>query len=282
MGSCFGRCCPEFFGGANSRSWFSGYYDRGSLVEFESLMETTVHHDEPISNELLTAREKLLVSMRCYEELVKEQQMLDEAIAREHAKREEELELEEGALIEGRREAARVARLANSHQIINPARLVLRDSTSSWVTTDEPDINGADDVETEVFIDENKLRLLTSRTYLPMTLIGYSNSILETGSTVSSNVSGSRDWVNNNGSTPPSSIDLEWDEAGVFLPTDVNGDHVKHETPTSNDLEWDNDAVNVETSPRQPPELDLETEQLISEIEKLTAEALADTDHGYR
>ncbi|GAB6027323.1 hypothetical protein CHUAL_001605 [Chamberlinius hualienensis] len=218
-------------------------------------METTVHHDEPISISSIMSFRK-----------------------RKHAKREEELELEEGALIEGRREAARVARLANSHQIINPARLVLRDSTSSWVTTDEPDINGADDVETEVFIDENKLRLLTSRTYLP----SYSNSILETGSTVSSNVSGSRDWVNNNGSTPPSSIDLEWDEAGVFLPTDVNGDHVKHETPTSNDLEWDNDAVNVETSPRQPPELDLETEQLISEIEKLTAEALADTDHGYR
>ena len=54
-----------------------------------------------------------------------------------------------------------------------------------------------------------------------------------------------------------------------------NGD--KNSTPASNDFEWDNDFENPDVT-----ELDLETEQLISEIEKLTTNALQETNHNYR
>lgn len=92
-----------------------------------------------------------------------------------------------------------------------------------------------------------------------------------------------KDWVHTNGgSSPPSSLDLEWDEAGVFLASESN----KNSTPASNDLEWDDDAFDRDSSANAhadnlATDVDIETEQLISEIKRLTSSALNDTDHGY-
>ncbi|KAM7305757.1 uncharacterized protein ISCGN_015653, partial [Ixodes scapularis] len=87
-------------------------------------------------------------------------------------------------------------------------------------------------------------------------------------------------------SSPHSSIDLEWEnEVGLTPPNQfpasaTDDDFVcvpgadtcsNHSTPLSNenDLEWDGDLSSVQMSG-----FDMETEQLISEIEQMTAEAL--------
>ncbi|XP_014251893.1 uncharacterized protein LOC106668024 isoform X2 [Cimex lectularius] len=80
--------------------------------------------------------------------------------------------------------------------------------------------------------------------------------------------------------TPPSSIDLEWENEAVFTHTykfksqcnsvveDVSSNSGCGEASPSDSLEWD---------PCDPAGMDLETEQLLNEIEQLTNKALNET-----
>lgn len=182
------------------------------------------------------------------------------------SRKEEQLELEEEAILETRREASRYARLANSQkEIINPARLVFRESNGSWQMDINVSENGND--ADEVFLDTAKLRSLTSRTYLPSWNPSFT---MDTCSTVSG------DKNHTNGTSPPSSIDLEWEnEEGAHGPQEKCS---SRSTPASTDLEWDNDFL--PPSPltlAESDDVDMDTESLIQEIERLTTRALQET-----
>lgn len=191
------------------------------------------------------------------------------------------LELEEEAFIDARKEALRVSKLANdAYQIINPARLLLHStSDSSWVG-DESQWNIA---ETTI----ETLPSLSAR-FPGLVNRGYSSRPHSRTGSSSSNGNGySRDRgpTYTSTSTPPSSVDLEWEhEAGFFCsgssqPPSKTEEEVtatvgsdKCGTPLSNELEWDDGFVSPEAT-----DLDLETEQLICEIEQLTSQALQET-----
>lgn len=252
--------------------------------------------DEPLSPPIVTEHEKQLLAEGKYDTLVVEQSENDCQLLIEVSRAEEMLELEEEAFIDARREAARVARLASGqrHQIINPARLLLHSTNPprSWLGEEETQWSIAE-VPTEEELDaltNSRLRAMVNRGYAPGPRSRHDSA--------SSNGNGSHlGRERGRTSTPPSSVDLEWEhEAGIYLPPYGNGTKTDEDLtgtqgsdkcttpPLSNtELEWDDafespdEAVDTDVDD-DAVDLDLETEQLIQEIEQLTSQALRDTN----
>ncbi|XP_013784780.2 AP-1 complex-associated regulatory protein-like isoform X1 [Limulus polyphemus] len=271
MGDCFSRCCPvEKKNRCYTRT---KYFGSGSMLEFENLIPEE-DKKEPCS--VLTPHEKELLESHHYDLLLEEQREQDHQVFSELLQKEEILEMEDAATIEARREAAKMSRLAQSPDIMNPARLVFHSDQFRWLGDDPQNwhIAGNDDFDSSSdhskVQDESLVPLFTGQKSLSSSV----NHLLV------------RDRLTTLNTTPPSSIDLEWeDEAGLTLPapeeeiastfvSETTSNRSVRSTPPSNgnELEWDGEFTSVQMS-----QLDLETEQLISEIEKMTAEALNDT-----
>ncbi|XP_022252955.1 AP-1 complex-associated regulatory protein-like isoform X2 [Limulus polyphemus] len=250
MGDCFSRCCPvEKKNRCYTRT---KYFGSGSMLEFENLIPEEDKKEPCSISSWLSFRKRRLLQ------------------------KEEILEMEDAATIEARREAAKMSRLAQSPDIMNPARLVFHSDQFRWLGDDPQNwhIAGNDDFDSSSdhskVQDESLVPLFTGQKSLSSSV----NHLLV------------RDRLTTLNTTPPSSIDLEWeDEAGLTLPapeeeiastfvSETTSNRSVRSTPPSNgnELEWDGEFTSVQMS-----QLDLETEQLISEIEKMTAEALNDT-----
>ncbi|CAN8020173.1 unnamed protein product [Ixodes persulcatus] len=276
MGSCLSFCCKE----ASKRTRHvkqTRYFDSSSLIEFETLIDEqpsnepkSLDSDAPAvtqSNdtcglgselyrlnfgELSSSDDSILSSSGFCD---------DDDILRKLAFQEETLELEEEA--KQCEDIGNLPPLAQGQKVVVRAKLA-KDANWTGAMQDKWVLNGEEEIL-------NVARLKDSA--------HLSNCPLVHGKVWDKE----RDRLN---SSPHSSIDLEWEnEVGLTPPNQfpasaTDDDFVcvpgadtcsNHSTPLSNenDLEWDGDLSSVQMSG-----FDMETEQLISEIEQMTAEAL--------
>ncbi|XP_076368247.1 uncharacterized protein LOC143255831 isoform X2 [Tachypleus tridentatus] len=260
MGDCFSkltcRCCPN-----NKKNRYypkTKYFGLRSIIEFENLNRVENTKGPNSISSWLNFRKKRLVQ------------------------KEESMEMEITVSNETRQEAARMERLVQSPDIMNPAKLVFHSEHFGWLG-DEPQnwiIGGDEECDTSSNhskVDDSLVTLLSRQTSLNTSV----NHLL------------TRDRLTTFNSTPPSSIDLEWeDEAGLTPPppsllipdddgisafvSDTTSRSIRSTPPSNgNELEWDGEFNSNETEYMST--FDQEAEQLISKIEKMTAEALLET-----
>lgn len=209
--------------------------------DFENLMDEESSRSE--MTRLLTDRERHLLNGKQFETLLVEQNGIDAEIDAKLANQEQELEREEEAFYEAKREAARIARLNKEKEDQaknNPAH------NRSWANEDEWEIAGGDD-DFEIFLANVKARSLATRSQVR-------NGSGDGHSSSSSNAP-TRD------KTEGSSLDMEWDhEAGMSPPrkpkpsAHLSEDSVSKQSTASpmhsSDLEWDPDFVSADDNER--------------------------------
>ncbi|XP_046369947.2 AP-1 complex-associated regulatory protein-like isoform X2 [Haliotis rufescens] len=243
MGNCLRKCCGLF---DKRRKYLKTRYnvERDFSIEFENLMD-----DEPQDdmNRPLTERERLLLSHHQYDAIVHEQKQVDAEIDAKLAQQEEEIEREEEAYYEAKREAARITKLQRAKEAAAKKNATTNGPRSWLGDEDDWEVAGGED-DFEIFLASVKARSLAARAQLRQ---GSGDGQSSSSSTAH------RD------KTEGSSLDLEWEhEAGVVpqlrqrSSTEENLVGLTKDSPmNSNDLEWDNDFVSAE---------ELEKEQLIS------------------
>lgn len=262
MGTCYGRCCPQKK--QRCRYKRSHYYDGESVVEFENLIDESPK--EAVS--IITRHEKELLENRQFDLLVEEHQKETALTVAKHAKEEKELELEEAVALEARKEALRIMKMAQSPDIINPAKLAI----GGTIFSDSAENHNVGEQEYSIKKIDQEVQAKVVNLHYDQNSGPVANR--------------SRDRLHTYSSTPPSSLDLEWEnEIGIaasqqlphadedysMMMSDTNSVYSNCSTQTSNgnELEWDGDFTSAHIS-----ELDLETERLISEIEQMTSDAL--------
>ncbi|RUS74840.1 hypothetical protein EGW08_017397 [Elysia chlorotica] len=192
---------------------------------------------------LLTDRERHLLNGKQFDALLVEQTSLDAETDAKLATQEQELEREEEAFYEAKREAARIARLNKEKEDqsrSNPA------NNRSWANEDEWETAGGED-DFEVFLANVKARSLATRSQVR-------NGSGDGHSSSSSNAP-TRD------KTEASSIDMEWDHEAGMSPhrkpkpgAHISEDSVSKQSTASpmhsSDLEWDPDFVSADDNER--------------------------------
>ncbi|XP_022244387.1 uncharacterized protein LOC106459935 isoform X2 [Limulus polyphemus] len=225
MGGCFSkltcRCCPNKK--KNRHYSKTKYFGLRSIIEFENLIrEEDTKEPNSISSWLNFRKKKLM-------------------------QKEESLEMEITMTIEGRKEAARMESLTQSSDIMNPAKLVFHSEHFGWLGDDPQNWITAGDEECDTTsnhskVDDSLVTLLSRQRSLNSSV----NHLL------------TRDRLTTFNSTPPSSIDLEWDdEAGLTPPpppsllapdddgisafvSDTTSRSIRSTPPSNgNELEWD-------------------------------------------
>ncbi|CAL1547685.1 unnamed protein product, partial [Lymnaea stagnalis] len=192
---------------------------------------------------LLTEREQQLLRSRQFSVLVHEQRQTDAVIEQKLAQQEKEIEREEEAFYEAKREAARIAKLSKEKE--NAAKNNLPNNRA-WVNDEEWEIAGGDD-DFEIFLASVKARSLATRAQV-------TNGSGDAHSSNSSLV-----LTKDKSLTEASSLDMEWDhEAGMSPQRKINArasedSWSKPSTASpmhSSDLEWDPDFVSAEDGER--------------------------------
>ncbi|GFO02338.1 Ap-1 complex-associated regulatory protein-like isoform x1 [Plakobranchus ocellatus] len=240
MGNCIHRC----FGVVDRRRRYlrSKYeQEQDFSIEFENLMDEESNRDE--MTRLLTERERHLLNGKQFDALVSEQARLDIEVDQKLANQEQELEREEEAFYEAKREAARIARLNKEKEKQaknNPAH------NKSWANEDEWEIAGGED-DFEVFLANVKARSLATRSQVR-------NGSGDGHSSSSSNAP-------NRDKTEGSSLDMEWDHEAGMSPhrkpkaaAHTSMDSLSKQSTASpmhsSDLEWDPEFVSADDNER--------------------------------
>ncbi|ELU05546.1 hypothetical protein CAPTEDRAFT_228182 [Capitella teleta] len=199
---------------------------------------------------VVTPVERSYLKENRFEDLIREQYLVDAEIDQQLVHQEEELRMEEEAYYEAKREAARVAKMQRMKEKALKEAGIVKKGGKAWVGDDESDweIAGGED-DFEMFLESVKARSLAARTRaLPAAVA------VDAASEASSKDDRSR--------TEASSLDLEWEhEEGMTpvprekkkrFPTDeghlselaVKPMLVLKEKQDSfcNDFEWDSDV----------------------------------------
>ncbi|XP_046369949.2 AP-1 complex-associated regulatory protein-like isoform X4 [Haliotis rufescens] len=229
MGNCLRKCCGLF---DKRRKYLKTRYnvERDFSIEFENLMD-----DEP-QDDMNRGQLELTSGPFTVSNYVKWL-----------AQQEEEIEREEEAYYEAKREAARITKLQRAKEAAAKKNATTNGPRSWLGDEDDWEVAGGED-DFEIFLASVKARSLAARAQLRQ---GSGDGQSSSSSTAH------RD------KTEGSSLDLEWEhEAGVVpqlrqrSSTEENLVGLTKDSPmNSNDLEWDNDFVSAE---------ELEKEQLIS------------------
>ncbi|XP_077505799.1 uncharacterized protein LOC144115332 isoform X6 [Amblyomma americanum] len=250
MGSCLSYCCKEQSKRARHVKP-AGYFDSSSLIEFETLIDESSSEPKSISSWLNFKKGKLAFHQ------------------------EDALELEEEAKMQ-QPDSVEVPPASVGQRVVMRSRLSKEDN---WT--------GADHSAWALAGEEEILNVtrLQCQGHLPSLLAVLSGPQFQAKAWEKE-----RERLN---SSPHSSLDLEWEnEVGLTPPQQcasaADDDFVyvpgadtcsNHSTPLSNenDLEWDGDLSSVQIGG-----FDMETEQLISEIEQMTADALKEPSGASR
>ncbi|KAK0056576.1 AP-1 complex-associated regulatory protein [Biomphalaria pfeifferi] len=239
MGNCFRKCFgivdkrrrykQSMYTAEHEFSIENYYMDDG----FENLMTEEPPRDEMTG--LLTDHERHLLRNKQFSVLAHEQRRVDAELEEKLAQDEKEIEREEEAYYEAKREAARIAQLNKDKE--NAAK----NSSKAWVNNDDWEIAGGED-DFEVFLANVKARSLATR------------SLVKNGSGDAHSSSSSLAQTKEKSLTEGSSLDMEWDhEAGMSPQRKVNtrtSDDSWSKPSTvspmhSSDLEWDPDFVSA-------------------------------------
>ncbi|XP_059142667.1 AP-1 complex-associated regulatory protein-like [Physella acuta] len=237
MGNCVRRC----FGIVDRRRRYlqSKYTEEHDFsIEFENLMDEEHHTDE--MTKLLTDREHQLLRSKKFDVLLHEQRQADAAADAKLAQQEREIERDEEAFYEAKREAARISKLSKENAAKNVS------NNKAWVNDEEWEIAGGED-DFEIFLASVKARSLATR------------SLVKNGSGDAQSSSSSNAPNKDKSLTEASSLDMEWDhEAGMSPQMKVNArlseDSWSKPSTTSpmhsSDLEWDPDFVSADDNER--------------------------------
>lgn len=294
MGSCFSYCCRE----QNKRARHvkpAGYFDTSSLIEFETLIDEQ-STSEPKSLESLEAPvakfhaqdesccncslnsefqqyllnfEDLLTSD---DDLLTLSSLSDNGdginIKKLAFHQEDALELEE--------EAKALPDTVEAPPISAGQRVVMRSKLSKEDNWTGADHNAWALAGEEEILNAAKLRC---QGHLPSCPQFQAKAWEKERERLNSSPHSSLDleWENEVGLTPPQQCASAADDDFVYVPgADTCSNH---STPLSNenDLEWDGDLSSVQIGG-----FDMETEQLISEIEQMTADALKEPSGASR
>ncbi|XP_077530954.1 uncharacterized protein LOC144142995 isoform X2 [Haemaphysalis longicornis] len=245
MGSCLSYCCKERSKRARHVKP-AGYFDTSSLIEFETLIdEQSSSEPKSISSWLNFKKGKLAFHQ------------------------EDALELEEEAKVQPPSAAA-----AETPPLVGGQRVVVRSRLAK-----EDNWTGADHNAWALAGEEEILNVTKLRSHLPSCPQFLTKTWEKERERLNSSPHSSLDleWENEVGLTPPQQCTSAADEDFVYVPgADTCSNH---STPISNenDLEWDGDLSSVQIGG-----FDMETEQLISEIEQMTADALKEPSGASR
>ncbi|KAH9491886.1 hypothetical protein Btru_029790 [Bulinus truncatus] len=232
-----GNCCRRCFGIVDKRRrYLQSMYtaEHEFSIEFENLMNEDAPRDE--MTRLLTDRERQLLRNKQFATLAHEQHQVDADLEEKLAQDEKELEREEEAFFEAKREAARIAKMNKDKENATKNNL---SSNKAWANSDE--IAGGED-DFELFLANVKARSLATR------------SLVKNGSGDAHSSSSSIAQIKDKSLTEASSLDMEWDhEAGMSPQRKVNtltSDDSWSKPSTvspmhSSDLEWDPDFVSA-------------------------------------
>ncbi|XP_077505795.1 uncharacterized protein LOC144115332 isoform X2 [Amblyomma americanum] len=299
MGSCLSYCCKEQSKRARHVKP-AGYFDSSSLIEFETLIDESSSEPKSLQSLELPLTEchapfetwcncKCSAQLRLYhlnfeEPSTSDDELMtlsgisdDDAIITEKLAfhQEDALELEEEAKMQ-QPDSVEVPPASVGQRVVMRSRLSKEDN---WT--------GADHSAWALAGEEEILNVtrLQCQGHLPSLLAVLSGPQFQAKAWEKE-----RERLN---SSPHSSLDLEWEnEVGLTPPQQcasaADDDFVyvpgadtcsNHSTPLSNenDLEWDGDLSSVQIGG-----FDMETEQLISEIEQMTADALKEPSGASR
>lgn len=294
MGSCFSYCCRE----QNKRARHvkpAGYFDTSSLIEFETLI------DEQSTSEPKSLESLELPVAKCYaadesccncnfnselrlyllnfqdfstsdDDLLSLSSLSDNGdgviIKKLAFHQEDALELEEEA--KAQPDSVEAPPISAGQRVVVRSRLAKEDNwtgadRNAWALAGEEDI-----------LNAAKLRC---QGHLPSCPQFQAKAWEKERERLNSSPHSSLDleWENEVGLTPPQRCASAADDDFVYVPgVDTCSNH---STPLSNenDLEWDGDLSSVQIGG-----FDMETEQLISEIEQMTADALKEPSGASR
>lgn len=292
MGSCFSYCCRE----QNKRARHvkpAGYFDTSSLIEFETLIDESTSEPKSLESlEVPVAKFHAQDESCCNCNLKEFQQYLlnfedlptsddnlftlsslsDNGdginIKKLAFHQEDALELEE--------EAKALPDTVEVPPISAGQRVVMRSKLSK-----EDNWTGADHNAWALAGEEEILNAaqLRCQGHLPSCPQFQAKAWEKERERLNSSPHSSLDleWENEVGLTPPQRCASAADDDFVYVPgVDTCSNH---STPLSNenDLEWDGDLSSVQIGG-----FDMETEQLISEIEQMTADALKEPSGASR
>lgn len=292
MGSCLSYCCKE----RNKRARHvkpAGYFDTSSLIEFETLIDEQ-SSSEPKSLQSLELLEieshaqvatysdgnydsqSRLYHLNFEEPLTSDDDLLsltdddDDCINIKQLAfhQEDALELEEEAKVQPPSAADETPPLVGGQRVVVRSRLAKEDN---WT--------GADHNAWALAGEEEILNVTKLHSHLPSCPQFLTKTWEKERERLNSSPHSSLDleWENEVGLTPPQQCTSAADEDFVYVPgADTCSNH---STPISNenDLEWDGDLSSVQIGG-----FDMETEQLISEIEQMTADALKEPSGASR
>ncbi|BFZ17205.1 hypothetical protein BsWGS_20245 [Bradybaena similaris] len=190
MGNCINRC----FGALDRRQ----KYPRSKYTDEQDFSIENFYLDdgEPRHNEmtrLLTDRERQLLSAKQFGILVHEQNRVDAELEAKLAQEEKEIEREEAAFYEAKREAARFARLNKDKENAS------RNNSKAWSVND--DIAGEED-DFENFLATVKARSLATRSQA---------NVVESPTLKETSSDAENIWQTPSGLTTDHSSDLEWE-----------------------------------------------------------------------
>ncbi|KAL3242758.1 hypothetical protein MRX96_002521 [Rhipicephalus microplus] len=277
MGSCFSYCCRE----QNKRARHvkpAGYFDTSSLIEFETLIdEQSTSEPKSMSSwlnfkkgkEYLLSFEDLPASD---DDLFTLSSLSDNGdginIKKLAFHQEDALELEE--------EAKALPDAVEAPPISAGQRVVMRSKLSKEDNWTGADHNAWALAGEEEILNAAKLRCQGHQPSCPQF---QAKAWEKERERLNSSPHSSLDleWENEVGLTPPQRCASAADEDFVYVPGPDTCSN--HSTPLSNenDLEWDGDLSSVQIGG-----FDMETEQLISEIEQMTADALKEPSSASR
>ncbi|XP_072051375.1 uncharacterized protein [Amphiura filiformis] len=227
MGNCLGTC----FGQTKKKTnYFVGRYkDYNVAIEFENLIEdeNTPSSDNPV----ITDTERQYLLNKKFTDLEKDQRVKNAELDAELRRQEENLKIEEEAMHEAKREAARLARQARVQEQDKKKKKKLTANGSvnkpSWLGDDDDwDVAGGED-DFEMFLDSVKARSQAVRAN------GFSQPYQRGANILAKSTSKTTPSM-----TPTSSQQAPQHQGGTK----------EHES----DLEWDSDFVSADTIESNP------------------------------
>nr|XP_050050625.1 uncharacterized protein LOC126546948 isoform X2 [Dermacentor andersoni] len=244
MGSCFSYCCKE----QNKRVRHvkpAGYFDTSSLIEFETLIDEQPSSEPKSMSSWLNFKKGKLAFHQ-----------------------EDALELEEEA--KAQPDTVEAPPISVGQRVVMRSNLAKEDN---WTGADH---NAWALAGEEEILNTAKLRC---QGHLPNCPQFQTKAWDKERERLNSSPHSSLDleWENEVGLTPPQRCASATDDDFVYVPgVDTCSNH---STPLSNenDLEWDGDLSSVQIGG-----FDMETEQLISEIEQMTVDALKEPSGASR
>ncbi|XP_072051374.1 uncharacterized protein [Amphiura filiformis] len=267
MGNCLGTC----FGQTKKKTnYFVGRYkDYNVAIEFENLIEdeNTPSSDNPV----ITDTERQYLLNKKFTDLEKDQRVKNAELDAELRRQEENLKIEEEAMHEAKREAARLARQARVQEQDKKKKKKLTANGSvnkpSWLGDDDDwDVAGGED-DFEMFLDSVKARSQAVRANVaslvsarPATNLQSQHKDSTVTMVTSSSNNNDYDWEYEQGFSQPY-------QRGANILAKSTSKTTPSMTPTSSqqapqhqggtkehesDLEWDSDFVSADTIESNP------------------------------